>query len=92
MRVTTQAGFEQTRFYPVAQWDKLQVDALPFPRTDRDVLTVRLKIWDTQKDGTPRAYAALSGSTRLKADEVATHGPTTILVRFSLKVSVKEYD
>lgn len=92
LRVWSAHTGEQRQFFSASQWDKIELGKLSFPETPQDKLHVWASVWDFQADKQPRSYAVLTGKAHITAQEVVSGEPTEILLRLSLRVSVKEFD
>lgn len=91
VEVRSREGLQKVLNFAPGNWDRIALGDLSFPASATDALTVRVKIWDSQRDGSPRQVPALVGKATLKAEEMAEKGPTQLHVRLSLRVSVNDY-
>ncbi len=89
---TTQSGRSGSHSYPPGQWEQMALPETGFPEGESDRLHLSVRVWDSNRDGTPRLVPALSGKVLVKGEERAKQGPTNIHLRVSLRVPVAEYD
>jgi len=73
-------------------FDKILLDEIPFPATSKDWLEVRVRVWDTKKDGMPRDFSALNAQTRVESREASSEGTVVVPIKLQMKVTVQEYD
>ena len=91
-RFETKHGVLIEQTLPPAHWEHIAVPQLDFPKDDKDVLAVSIRIWDRNRSGFPRNYPVLVGNAHIRAAELNGGRPNTIPVRLSLAVSVADYD
>lgn len=81
----------ESRQIPVGDWDTYPISNLNLQ--DNDSLTVKVWIWDRDRQGNIRSYAALSAQRTWNSEELARarDNQKGLILKLRMHVSIKEY-
>lgn len=88
LSIQSKEGYTYENHFPPLQWETIVLPQMEFPKSQGDVLSIQVKVWDRKNDGTKRTYPVLVGKTSLKAKDLKP-GVVSVPIKLSLQVSVE---